>query len=32
MPHFPKPFDRAPLGRWYVQIAGKQMPSATIRG
>jgi integrase len=26
MPHFPKPFYRAPLGRWYVQIAGKQIP------
>src|SRR5262249_46681946 len=26
MPHFPKPFYREPLGRWYVQIAKKQIP------
>ena len=26
MPHYPKPFYREPLGRWYVQIARKQIP------
>lgn len=26
MPHFPKPFYREPLARWYVQIARKQVP------
>ncbi|CAN5673054.1 hypothetical protein BH23PLA1_BH23PLA1_21140 [soil metagenome] len=26
MPHFPKPFFREPLGKWYVQIARKQIP------
>jgi integrase len=26
MPHYPKPFYREPLGKWYVQIAKKQIP------
>ncbi len=26
MPHYPKPFYREPLARWYVQIAKKQIP------
>jgi integrase len=26
MPHCPKPFYRAPLKRWYVQLDGKQIP------
>lgn len=26
MPHFPKPFYREPLGKWYVQISRKQVP------
>ena len=26
MPHYPKPFYRAPLKKWYVQIRGKQLP------
>jgi integrase len=26
MPHYPKPFYREPLGRWYVQIEKKQFP------
>lgn len=26
MPHFPKPFYREPLGKWYVQVAKKQVP------
>jgi hypothetical protein len=25
MPHFPKPFYRAPRDRWYVEIDGKQI-------
>ena len=25
MAHYPKPFFRAPRGRWYVQINGKQI-------
>jgi len=26
MAHYPKPFYREPLGKWYVQIAKKQIP------
>jgi hypothetical protein len=26
MAHFPKPFYREPLKKWYVQIAKKQIP------
>lgn len=26
MPHYPKPFYREPLGKWYVQIAKRQIP------
>ena len=25
MPHYPKPFFRAPRGLWYVQLDGRQV-------